>query len=95
MCTEVEVNHMTQEEIFGKLKILIVKKIEKGDNELTEEMIKLESHFIDDLGADSLEVLELIMAIEDEFDLDEIPEEDIEGIRTVKNAVDYLVAKLG
>ena len=48
--------------------------------------------FIDDLGADSLDTVELIMAFEEEFDI-EIPDEDAEKIRTVGNAIDYLKSK--
>tara|TARA_B100000686_G_C16770200_1_gene964575 strand:- start:1293 stop:1523 length:231 start_codon:yes stop_codon:yes gene_type:complete len=54
----------------------------------TEE-VKLEASFIDDLGADSLDTVELVMAFEEEFEI-EIPDEEAEGIVTVKNAVDYI-----
>ncbi len=50
---------------------------------------KLEASFIDDLGADSLDTVELVMAFEEEFEI-EIPDEEAEGIQTVKNAVDYI-----
>lgn len=53
------------------------------------EEVKLESTFIDDLGADSLDIVELIMAFEEEFNV-EIPDEVAEKIRTVKDAVDLL-----
>ena len=49
----------------------------------------LEASFIDDLGADSLDTVELVMAFEEEFEI-EIPDEEAEGIQTVKNAVDYI-----
>ncbi|MFY9394486.1 MAG: acyl carrier protein, partial [Halanaerobiales bacterium] len=52
-----------------------------------------EASFIDDLGADSLDVVELVMAFEEEFDL-EIPDEDAENIKTVQNAVDYIEENL-
>jgi len=55
--------------------------------------IKPESNFIDDLGADSLDTVELVMAFEDEFDI-EIPEEDAEKITTIQNAIDYIETKL-
>ena len=55
------------------------------------ENITLESSFIDDLGADSLDIVELIMALEEEFDL-QIPEEDAEKIATVGDAVNYVKA---
>ena len=52
------------------------------------ERVKPESSFIDDLGADSLDIVELVMAMEEEFEI-EIPDEDAEKITTVQNAVDY------
>ena len=56
--------------------------------------IKPESKFVDDLGADSLDVVELIMAFEEAFDI-EIPDDDAEKIQTVKDVIDYINAKLG
>ena len=56
---------------------------------VSSEEVKLEASFIDDLGADSLDTVELVMAFEDEFEI-EIPDEEAEGIQTVKNAVDYI-----
>ncbi|HAA81323.1 MAG TPA: acyl carrier protein, partial [Thermoanaerobacter sp.] len=53
------------------------------------EEITMESSFIDDLGADSLDIVELIMALEEEFDI-EIPDEDAEKIKTVGDVVEYL-----
>ena len=53
------------------------------------EDVKNESKFIDDLGADSLDTVELVMALEEEFET-EIPDEEAEKIATVKNAVDYI-----
>ncbi len=53
------------------------------------EQIKLESNFIDDLGADSLDTVELIMSFEEEFGI-EIPDTDAEKIKTVKDVVDYI-----
>ena len=53
------------------------------------EEVKSEAAFIDDLGADSLDTVELVMAFEEEFEI-EIPDEEAEGIQTVKNAVDYI-----
>ncbi|CCJ32913.1 MULTISPECIES: acyl carrier protein [Caloramator] len=51
--------------------------------------ITMDSHFIDDLGADSLDIVELIMALEEDFDL-EIPDEDAEKLQTVGDVVDYI-----
>ncbi|MBL6900506.1 MAG: acyl carrier protein [SAR86 cluster bacterium] len=56
---------------------------------VSSEEVKLEASFIDDLGADSLDTVELVMAFEEEFEI-EIPDEEAEGIQTVKNAVDYI-----
>ncbi|WP_295880753.1 acyl carrier protein [uncultured Thiohalocapsa sp.] len=54
-----------------------------------EEEVTLEASFVDDLGADSLDTVELVMALEEEFDT-EIPDEDAENITTVKQAIDYI-----
>ncbi len=56
-----------------------------------EEEVKAESSFVDDLGADSLDTVELVMALEEEFDT-EIPDEEAEKITTVQSAVDYIKA---
>lgn len=58
-----------------------------------EEDIKLSSKFIEDLGADSLDIVELIMAMEEEFEC-EIPDDEAEKIRTVEDAVNYLKANI-
>ena len=71
-----------------KVKDIIVDKLG-----IDAEKVKPESHFIDDLGADSLDTVELVMAFEEEFDV-EIPDDDAQEITTVKNAVDYLGKKL-
>lgn len=57
------------------------------------EKVKDDAHFIDDLGADSLDTVELVMAFEEEFGV-EIPDEDAQEITTVKAAVDYLKEKV-
>ncbi|MBI2339399.1 MAG: acyl carrier protein [Deltaproteobacteria bacterium] len=59
---------------------------------LKEEEIKNEASFLDDLGADSLDIVELVMAMEEEFEM-EIPDEDAEKILKVQDAVDYVVNK--
>ena len=66
-----------------------VKKLISEQLDVEESEIEMESSFQDDLEADSLDVVELIMAIEDEFDI-EIPDEEAEKLETVKNAVDYI-----
>ncbi len=79
-----------EKEIFDRVVRLICTKIERKDGPLSPAMVKPESDFIKDLGADSLSVVELVIGIEDEFELGEIPEEDVEGIRTVSDVVAYL-----
>lgn len=70
--------------IFDKVKEIIVEQLGVDPDDVT-----LESSFIDDLGADSLDIVELIMALEEEFDI-EIPDEDAEKIQTVGDVVDYI-----
>jgi acyl carrier protein len=72
--------------IFEKVKDIIADQLGIDADE-----ISMESSFMDDLGADSLDIVELIMALESEFDL-EIPDEDAEKISTVANVVDYVKA---
>lgn len=66
-----------------------VKKIIKEQLDVEEADIKSESSFIDDLGADSLGLVELVLAFEEAFEID-IPDEETEKIRTVQDAVDYI-----
>lgn len=70
--------------VFDKVKSIIVDQLD-----VEEDKIELESSFQDDLGADSLDVVELVMALEEEFDI-EISDEEAEKILTVKDAVDYI-----
>ncbi len=70
-----------------KIKDIIVEQLG-----VDPERVKVEAKFIDDLGADSLDIVELIMAMEEEFDI-EIPDEDAEKLASVKNVQDYLEAK--
>ena len=69
---------------FNKVKEVIIDKLG-----VEEDMIKAEAHFVNDLGADSLDTVELIMEFEEEFGI-EIPDEDAEKITTVGSAVDYI-----
>ena len=69
-----------------------VKKIIAEQLGVNEAEIKTESSFVDDLGADSLDTVELVMALEEEFGT-EIPDEDAEKITTVQQAIDYVQAK--
>jgi acyl carrier protein len=66
-----------------------VKKIVAEQLGVNESEIKIESSFVDDLGADSLDTVELVMALEEEFEC-EIPDEEAEKITTVQQAVDYI-----
>lgn len=66
-----------------------VKRIIKEQLDVDEKDIKAESTFIDDLGADSLGLVELVLGFEEAFEID-IPDEDTEKIRTVQDAVDYI-----
>ena len=78
---------MTAEEIFKTMQDLIAEQFAIDTDE-----ISMESSFVDDLGADSVDLVELIMAMEEEFDV-EIPDEEAEKIVTVQNAIDF-VAKI-
>ena len=69
-----------------------VKKIVVDHLGIDESKVKLESKFIDDLGADSLDTVELVMAFEENFDI-EIPDDATETILTVQNAIDYIQSK--
>ena len=71
-----------------------VKEIIAENLDVKREDLEDSSSFVDDLGADSLAVVELVLALEQEFDL-EIPDEDTEKIRTVGDAVTYIVERAG
>ncbi len=75
---------MNPDAIFEKIKEVIVDQLGVED-----EAVKPETSFIDDLGADSLDIVELIMAFEEEFDL-EIPDSDAEKVVTVNDVVEYI-----
>ena len=75
---------MSSEEVFEKVKAIIVEQLQVAENTVTEE-----ASFIDDLGADSLDLVELIMALEEEFDI-EIPDADAEKVVTVGDVVEYI-----
>ena len=70
--------------MFDKLKEIIADKLSVNEDEIT-----MESTFIDDLGADSLDIVELIMALEEELEM-EIPDEDAKGFKTVGDVVEYI-----
>ncbi len=71
-----------------------VRKIVVEQLGVKEEEVNLDASFVDDLGADSLDTVELVMALEEEFET-EIPDEDAEKITTVKEAIDYINAHMG
>ena len=75
---------MSTEEVFEKVKAIIVEQLGVAETSVT-----MESSFIDDLGADSLDIVELVMALEEEFDM-EIPDTDAEKISTVNDVVEYI-----
>ena len=71
-----------------------VKKIVVDKLQVDEKQVTLEASFIEDLGADSLDTVELVMDLEEHFGID-IPDEDAEKLKTVKDAVDYITKKKG
>ena len=75
---------MNTEEVFEKVKAVIVEQLGVAEN-----AVEMEASFIDDLGADSLDIVELVMALEEEFDM-EIPDADAEKVVTVGDVVEYI-----
>lgn len=80
---------MTMEEIFKTMQDLIAEQFALDTDE-----IRMESSFVDDLGADSVDLVELVMAMEEEFDIEDIDEEDLAGLKTVGDCVQYLNHKI-
>ncbi len=78
-----------REEIAQKARELIAESLAVSPDEISPE-----SSFIDDLGADSLDIVELVMEIEKQFEL-EIPDDEAEKIATVQDAIDYIVSHVG
>ncbi|HCJ66379.1 MAG TPA: acyl carrier protein [Elusimicrobia bacterium] len=76
------------QDVEGKVKEIIVEQLS-----VDSEQVTLQASFVNDLGADSLDTVELVMALEEEFDL-EIPDEEAEKIATVGQAVEYIKTKL-
>lgn len=79
---------MEQEEIFAKVKEVIAEQLSVEDDDVTAD-----ASFFDDLGADSLDIVELVMALEDSFGIS-IPDEDAESIKTVGDAVEYIASNM-
>ncbi|MBE9505368.1 MAG: acyl carrier protein [Chloroflexi bacterium] len=78
---------MNKDDIFARVKELIIELLE-----IDEAEVKPEASFMDDFGADSLDIIELLTAVEEAFKI-EIPDEDAGKLQTVQNAVDYVAAK--
>jgi acyl carrier protein len=75
---------MEREELLEKVKAVIVDQLNVEEDDVVED-----ASFIDDLGADSLDIVELVMALEEEFGIS-IPDEDAENIKSVGDAVNYI-----
>ena len=80
---------MTPAEIFKKMQTLIAEQFALDEDEIT-----MTSSFVDDIGADSVDLVELVMAMEEEFELDEIEEDELAQLKTVGDCVRYLNRKL-
>lgn len=79
---------MSQQEVYDRVKKIVIDQLS-----VDVDAVKPEASFANDLGADSLDTVELVMALEEEFDI-EIPDEAAEGIATVQAAVDYIYDKV-
>ncbi len=79
---------MEKDELLKKVKAIVADKLSIGEDQVTEN-----ASFIEDLGADSLDTVELVMALEDEFQLD-IPDEEAEKLTTVGKALDYILSRV-
>ncbi len=80
---------MTPEEIFSKIQAMIAEQFAIDADEIT-----MNSSFMDDLGADSVDLVELVMAMEEEFELDQIQEDDLAQLKTVGDCVRFLSGKI-
>ncbi len=79
---------MEREELLKKVKAIVSDKLSISEDQVTEQ-----ASFIEDLGADSLDTVELVMALEDEFGLD-IPDEEAEKLTTVGKSIDYILGRV-
>jgi acyl carrier protein len=82
------VSFVANEQVFSKVKDIIVEQLGVDESE-----VSISTSFVNDLGADSLDIVELIMAMEEEFDV-EIPDEDAESIGTVHDVVSYIEKRM-
>ena len=80
---------MTNEEIFNTMQDLVAEQFA-----IEPEEVSMESSFEEDLGADSVDLVELVMAMEEEFEMGEVQEEDLGKLKTVGDAVNYIAGKL-
>ena len=80
---------MSNEEIFQTMKDLVAEQFAMDPAEIT-----METSFEEDLGADSVDLVELVMAMEEEFDMGEAGEDELTGLKTVGDAVNYVASKL-
>lgn len=77
---------MDEQKVFDEVKKVVVEQLGVSEGEVTRE-----ASYVDDLGADSLDTVELVMALEESFGM-EIPDEEAEKIRTVGNTINYIMA---
>ena len=80
---------MSTEEIFQTLRSLVAEQFAKEPEDVT-----MDTSFDEDLGADSVDLVELVMAMEEEFEIGEVQEDDLSGLETVGDAVNYIAGKL-
>ena len=80
---------MADDQIMAKVKKVVAEELNVDENEVTPE-----ASFQEDLGADSLAQVELIMAFEDKFDIENIPDDEAETIKTVRDAAEYIESRL-
>ena len=80
---------MSIEEILSTMRDLVAEQFAMEPSEVT-----METSFEEDLGADSVDLVELIMAMEEEFEIGEVPEEELSGLKTVGDAVRFLASKM-
>ena len=80
---------MSVEEIFQKLSEMVAEQFAKEPDEVT-----MDTSFEEDLGADSVDLVELVMAMEEEFELGQTAEDEVKAIKTVGDAVNYVAGKL-